>query len=55
MQFVFDLFLFQHDSAPVHKARSIQEWFFQFGVEELDCPARSPNLNPIQQLWDNLE
>ena len=34
-------FLFQHDNAPVHKAKSIQKWFVEIGVEELDWP--SPN------------
>ena len=29
-------FLFQHDNAPLHKARSIQKWFVEIGVEELD-------------------
>jgi hypothetical protein len=32
-------FLFQHDNAPVQKARSIQKWFVEIGVEELDWPA----------------
>ena len=48
-------FLFQHDNAPVHKVRSIQKWFVEIGVEELDWPAQSPNLNPIERLWDELE
>ena len=39
-------FLFQHDCAPVHKARSIKTWMREFGVDELDCPAQSPDLNP---------
>ena len=30
-------FLFQHDNAPVHNARSIQRWFVEIGVEELDA------------------
>lgn len=28
---------------------------FRVGVEEFDCPAQSPDLNPIQLLWDELE
>ena len=37
-------FLFQHDNASVHKARSRQKWFVDIGVEELDWPAQSPDL-----------
>jgi hypothetical protein len=40
-------FLFQHGNDPVHKARSIQKWFVNIGVEDLDWPAQSPDLNPI--------
>jgi hypothetical protein len=29
-------FLFQHDNAPMHKARSIQKWFVEIGMEEVD-------------------
>jgi hypothetical protein len=43
-------FLFQHDNAHVHKASSIQKWFVEIGVEELDWPAKSPDLNPIENL-----
>ena len=48
-------FLSQHDNAAVHKASSIQKCFVKIGVEELDWPALSPDLNPIKHLWDELE
>jgi hypothetical protein len=48
-------FLLIHDNAPVHKARSIQNWFVEIGVRELDWPVQRPDFNPIEHLWDELE
>jgi hypothetical protein len=45
-QFGEGKFLFQHDNAPLHKARSIKKWFVKTGVEELDWPAQSPKPQP---------
>jgi hypothetical protein len=48
-------FLFQHNNGPMHKERSIKKWFVEIGVEELDWPAQSPDLNPLKHLCDELE
>ena len=48
-------FVFRHNNAPMHKARSIQKWFVEIGVEELNWPAHSPDLNQIKHLSNELE
>ena len=39
----------------MHKERSIQKWFVEIGVEELDWAADSSDLNLIEHLWGELE
>lgn len=38
--------LFKHEITHVHKVSSVNKWLFEFGVEEHDWPAQSPDLNP---------
>lgn len=45
----------QHGSASVRKARKMKKWFSQLGEKEVLWPAQSSDLNPIQQLWDEME
>ena len=46
---------FQHDSAPCHTARSIKTYLANKGIPTIDWPGNSPDLNPIENAWNQLK
>ncbi|KAG9125886.1 hypothetical protein FRC07_005768 [Ceratobasidium sp. 392] len=47
--------IFQHDNDPKHTARHTRDWIDNRRISLLPWPANSPDMNPIENVWDYLD
>ena len=48
-------FRFQHDNAPGHRAIETRNDILLRGIPLLQWPPNSPDLNPIEAIWDKMK
>ena len=55
LQQIGPMVVYQDDNAHPRRARVVNDFLQQFGVNRMEWPACSPDLNPTENLWDELD
>lgn len=46
---------FMQDNAPIHSSHKVKDWLQHHGIEVMEWPPYSPDLNPIENAWARLK
>ena len=55
MEYCTEDLIFMHDNASIHTAKIVKEWFEDRAINTTDWPPCYADLNPIENLWQDLK